>query len=139
MTKAQPAESKVLRRSRSAGPQSGKHAHGATGGLTFDAFQELIYHRYYKTDNARGAAGTFVLLMEEVGELATALHDNREPRSKLHRMGKKRPISNDERNNLVEEFADVLAWLATLANIHNVRLADALKKYTDGGIEGVKD
>jgi NTP pyrophosphatase (non-canonical NTP hydrolase) len=32
-----------------------------------------------------------------------------------------------DRQNLREEFADVLAWLCTLANINDVDLADAVK------------
>jgi NTP pyrophosphatase (non-canonical NTP hydrolase) len=100
--------------------------------LTFREFQQLIYDRYYPTDSARGAAGTFLLFMEEVGELATALHDNR--------AGKTKPITPEQRANLEEEFADVLAWLSTLANIHNVDLTEALKKYTEPGrVEGTKD
>lgn len=114
-------------------------ANPAKAPLTFAAFQKFIRDRYLKTDAARGSGGTFLLLMEEVGELATALHDNRPPRSKSNPMGKKRPISAEERENLLEEFADVLAWLATLANMHDVDLETALKKYTDdGGVEGIK-
>jgi len=98
--------------------------------VTFRAFQQLIRDRYYATDSARGAAGTFVLLIEEVGELATALHDNR--------IGKN--PTPEQRANLEEEFADVVAWLATLANIHGVDLERSLSKYTTPGrVEGVKD
>ena len=36
----------------------------------------------------------------------------------------------DDRANLEEEFADVLAWLCTLANINDVNLAEVvMKKY----------
>lgn len=99
-------------------------------GLSFKAFQQLIRDRYYATDSARGPAGTFVLLIEEVGELATALHDNRPGKSP----------TPEQRANLEEEFADVIAWLATLANIHDVDLERALGKYlTPGRVEGVKD
>lgn len=97
--------------------------------ITFAAFQKLIHDRYYKTDSARGTPGTFMWLMEEVGELATALHNNAPG---------KRP-SPEERANLDEEFADVIAWLATLANINGVDLEKALQKYTVVGVEGVKD
>ncbi len=102
------------------------------GGLSVSEFQGLIRSRYYATDSARGAAGTFLLFMEEVGELATALHDNRAGRS---------PGPTDaQRANLEEEFADVLAWLATLANITGVDLTEALSKYTQPGrVEGTKD
>jgi len=100
--------------------------------LTFADFQQLIKDRYYATDAARGEAGTFLLLMEEVGELATAIHNNRRGRST--------PPTPEQRDNLAEEFADVIAWLATLANIVNVDLTQALTKYTEPGrVEGVKD
>ena len=57
--------------------------------------------------------------IEEVGELATAL------------------ASNDEKNK-EEEFADVFAWLCTLANITDVDLEKACDKYTSGNIKGFK-
>lgn len=91
--------------------------------MTIADLQELIRERYYATDSARGPAGTFLLLMEEVGELATALHDNRPGVTP----------TQEQRDNLVEEFADVLAWLATIANITGVDLTQALSKYTEPG------
>lgn len=97
--------------------------------LTVSAFQKIIRDRYYATDFARGTPGTFMWLMEEVGELATALQNNAP--------GKKPPP--EERANMDEEFADVIAWLTTLANINGVDLEVALRKYTEGGVEGVKD
>ncbi|XVJ60515.1 MAG: nucleotide pyrophosphohydrolase [Tepidisphaera sp.] len=98
-------------------------------GITVAGFQALIRDRYYPTDSARGPAGTFLLLMEEVGELATALHDNRP--------GKK--PSAAERANLEEEIVDVFAWLATIANITGVDMQAALAKYTDPDrVKGVK-
>jgi NTP pyrophosphatase (non-canonical NTP hydrolase) len=97
--------------------------------LTFAAFQKLIYDRYYPTDSARGTPGTFMWLIEEVGELATALQDNAPGKSP----------TPAQKANLEEEFADVVAWLTTLANIHNVDLERALTKYTDPmRVEGVK-
>jgi NTP pyrophosphatase (non-canonical NTP hydrolase) len=96
--------------------------------LTLRAFQQLIRDRYYKTDSARGTPGTFMWFMEEVGELATALQNNAPGKSP----------TPEERANLSEEFADVIAWLCTLANINNVDLETALRKYTEPGVEGVK-
>jgi len=97
--------------------------------LTFGAFQTLIRDRYYATDSARGTPGTFLWLVEEFGELATALQNNAPGRTP----------TPEERANLDEEFADVIAWLTTLANINGVDLEHALRKYTcDGGVEGVK-
>ena len=66
---------------------------------------------YGEKDAARGDAATFLWLTEEFGELATAL------RSGTH-------------DELAAEMADVLAWLATLANIRGVDLEEAvLRKY----------
>ena len=93
--------------------------------MQISQFQQLIRDKYYATDKARGAPGTYLWFVEEVGELAHAIA-NRE-RGKL------------DQANLEEEFADVMAWLATLANISGVDLARALRKYTEpGGVEGVK-
>lgn len=97
--------------------------------LTVAAFQQLIRDRYYPTDSARGTPGTFMWFIEEVGELATALHDNAPGKTP----------TPEQRANLGEEFADVLAWLTTLANINGVDLEVALRKYTEKGVEGVKD
>ena len=88
---------------------------------TIAEFQQHIRDRYYESDANRGTPGTFMWFIEEVGELATALH-------------------NDDPKNLEEEFADVFAWLTTLANINNVDLTTALhNKYAvDGGPQGHK-
>jgi NTP pyrophosphatase (non-canonical NTP hydrolase) len=89
-------------------------------------FQELIRERYHATDSARGAPGTFLWLIEEFGELA-------------HAIGRRERGDGDQAN-LEEEFADVLAWLATMANITGVDLTKAVEaKYcTGGGPEGTK-
>src|SRR6187401_2718879 len=97
--------------------------------ITVAAFQQLIRDRYFKTDSARGTAGTFMWFIEEVGELSTSLMENAPERSP----------TDDQRKNLGEEFADVFAWLCTLANIHGVDLAAELRKYTDRErVKGVK-
>lgn len=116
---------------RTAGrPGSGDEPLLREGRLTIAGFQGLIKERYYATDAARGVPGTFLWLMEEVGELATAFQNNAAGKSP----------TPEERANLEEEFADVLAWLTTLANITGVDLETALLKYTDAGKapEGVK-
>jgi len=41
--------------------------------ITLREFQELIRTMYVRKDVARGVDGTFMWLMEEVGELAAAL------------------------------------------------------------------
>ncbi len=98
--------------------------------MTLREFQELIRTRFFETDDARGTPGTFMWLIEEVGELATSLHECAPEKSP----------TPEQLHNLEEEFADVLAWLATLANVNGVDLTKALWKYTEEGrVEGVKD
>ena len=82
-------------------------------------FQQFISDKYETVDRERGIPKTFMWFVEEVGELATAL-------------------ASDDKNNQVEEFADVFAWLCTLANISDVNLEDACKKYTANDIQGFK-
>ena len=96
------------------------------GSMTIETFQQLIRERYYETDSARGAPATFLWFAEEVGELAEAIA--------LRERG------DDVQDNLEGEFADVLAWLATLANITEVDLTKAVQtKYVkDGGPPGTK-
>lgn len=69
---------------------------------------------YSDKDRARGAAKTFLWFAEEVGELASAV------------------AKGEDRANLTSEFADVLAWLVTLANVEGVDLEEAIKKFTSG-------
>ena len=92
----------------------------ATGGgpaaptVTLADFQQLIRRMYMTKDVARGIDGTFMWLMEEIGELASALRNG----------------THEERT---AEFADVLAWLATIANVAGVDLSAAvMQKYGSG-------
>ena len=82
-------------------------------------FQEIIAGKYKARDQQRGVPATFMWFMEEVGELATAL------------------ASKDEKNR-AGEFADVFAWLCTLANITDVDLEKACDKYTGDDVKGFK-
>ena len=85
-----------------------------TDELSIGDLQRHIRTMYFEKDVARGVDGTFMWLMEEIGELAAALR------------GK-------DQENLAEEFADVIAWLATIANVANVDLNAALvAKYGHG-------
>lgn len=82
--------------------------------MTLDELQELIEKMYSHKDEARGVDGTFMWLMEEVGELAAALRES----------------SKEEQ---AKEFADVLAWLATIANVAGINLSEAVhQKYGQG-------
>ena len=77
-------------------------------------FQRLIETIYFERDQDRGVSGTLLWFIEEVGELVRA-------------------IRRQERENLEEEFADVYAWLATLASLHGVDLeAIGTAKYSRG-------
>jgi NTP pyrophosphatase (non-canonical NTP hydrolase) len=83
----------------------------SSGALTLSAVQRMILQMYGQKDAARGDAATFLWLTEEFGELATALRSG-------------------TRDELAAEMADVLAWLATLANIRGVELEEAfVRKY----------
>ena len=83
--------------------------------LTIQSFQQTIRDHYYEADKERGTPGTWLWFSEEVGELARAL------------------ARGGDRKNLEEEFADVLAWLCTLANINDIDLSKAVqRKYLDG-------
>ncbi len=76
-------------------------------------FQERMRATYVARDATRGPDATFRWLTEEVGELAKALRTG-------------------DRDNLVHEFGDVLAWLASLANLEGVDLTEAAARYADG-------
>lgn len=97
--------------------------------VTMGEFQQLIHAMYYEKDVARGIPGTFMWFMEEVGELSSALRacgntNNNETNSAEW---------DQMRQNLKEEFADVLAWLATMANVAQIDLnAAILEKYGSG-------
>ncbi len=87
--------------------------------MKISEFQDFIRRDYYHRDSQRGTPATFMWFIEEVGELSTAL-------------------AGDDQQNKVDEFADVFAWLCTLANINDVDLEKAIEKYTVRGREGFK-
>ena len=85
--------------------------------LTLDGLQADIRATYGAKDGGRGLEGTFMWFMEEVGELSAALRGG----DQAERSG---------------EFADVLAWLATLANIAGIDLEAAYRQKYGGGCPG---
>jgi len=87
------------------------------GGLTIAELQRRIFALYGAKDEARGDAGTFLWLAEEFGELASALRSG-------------------TAEELALEMADVLAWLATLANVRGVDLQAAVLRKYGGGCPG---
>ena len=82
-------------------------------------FQGIISQKYEQRDRQRGVPGTFLWFIEEVGELATAL-------------------ASGNQADKQDEFADVFAWLCTLANITDVDLEKACTKYTGDNVKGFK-
>jgi NTP pyrophosphatase (non-canonical NTP hydrolase) len=85
--------------------------------LNLSQLQKLIRDLYGAKDERRGVEGTFMWFMEEVGELATALRNGTKP----------------ER---LTEFADVLAWLVTLANCVGIDLDEAVRAKYERGCPG---
>lgn len=79
--------------------------------LQIREFQKLIGEIYLNRDAQRGADKTFLWFLEEVGELVRA-----------YRRG--------EDDQVGSEMADVIAWLASVANLLNIDLeAELVKKY----------
>ena len=81
-------------------------------------FQLLINEMYSDKDRQRGSAGTFLWLMEEVGELASAIAEGH------------------DKAELAKEFADVFAWLVTLANVEGIDLEKAVEEKFGQGCPG---
>ena len=74
-------------------------------------FQDVMRRLYFRRDSKRGAKRTYDWLVDETRELGDAL-------------------KGGDKEELASEFADVIAWLASLANVVNVDLEDAaLAKY----------
>ena len=75
-------------------------------------FQEMMKRLYFHRDTERGVKGTYNWLVDELGELGEALKGN-------------------DKEATEKEFADVIAWLASLANIMGIDLEKAaIKKYS---------
>jgi NTP pyrophosphatase (non-canonical NTP hydrolase) len=85
--------------------------------LTLIQLQQVIRDTFGAKDRRRGVEGTFMWFMEEVGELSAALRGG----------------TPEEQ---AAEFADVLAWLATLANNVGVDLEAAMRAKYGAGCPG---
>ena len=85
----------------------------APAATSIRALQRKIEALYGARDRARGLPATFMWFCEEVGELSRALRRR-------------------DRRNLEAEFADVLAWLSTLASLAQVDLDEAAGRYANG-------
>jgi NTP pyrophosphatase (non-canonical NTP hydrolase) len=81
--------------------------------MEISEFQEMMKQLYFKRDSERGITGTYNWLVDEIVELGDEL--------------KKAPM---DREATEKELADVIAWLASLANIMGIDLEKAaLNKY----------
>ncbi len=73
----------------------------------------MMRRLYFKRDSERGTKGTFDWLVDEIEELREAL-------------------KSGDREDAEKEFADVIAWLASLANVTGFDLEKAAtEKYND--------
>lgn len=81
--------------------------------MDLSTLQATIRATYGTRDAERGLARTHAWFVEECGELARALF-------------------RQDQQRQTEEFADVLAWLATLADMAGIDLAEAAERYRDG-------
>lgn len=85
--------------------------------MTISELQSLIRRMYHEKDASRGIEGTFMWFTEEIGELATALRSGTKDEQSL-------------------EFADVIAWLVTMANVADIDLEDAIARKYGAGCPG---
>jgi NTP pyrophosphatase (non-canonical NTP hydrolase) len=81
--------------------------------MNLTELQDLIEQTFGQRDRARGIPANVAWLAEEVGELAQALRKG-------------------NRDQQLQEFGDVLAWTASLANLAGVSLDEALGRYRTG-------
>jgi NTP pyrophosphatase (non-canonical NTP hydrolase) len=81
--------------------------------MELSEFQDVIRRTFFDRDAARGRDGTFRWMVEEVGELAKSFR-------------------RDDRKEMTHEVGDVLAWLASVANVAGVDLEDAASRYANG-------
>ena len=78
-------------------------------------FQEHMRNLYFERDKKRDLSKNVLKLVEEFGELANAL-------------------LKGDRDSMEEEFADVIAWLFSLANLFDIDIEkSAYKKYPLSG------
>ncbi|MFX1357079.1 MAG: MazG nucleotide pyrophosphohydrolase domain-containing protein [Promethearchaeota archaeon] len=83
--------------------------------MKISEFQELIKEIYFHQDKERGIKGTFIWLVEEVGELARIIKNQRIDIRKAS-----------------EEIADIYAWINSIANLLEIDMESILKdKYPD--------
>jgi len=81
--------------------------------MHINEFQKMMWQLYFERDSERGTERTVDWLKDEVEELREALKEGNVEAAK-------------------KEFADVFAWLASLANIVDINLEKvAISKYNN--------
>jgi NTP pyrophosphatase (non-canonical NTP hydrolase) len=81
-------------------------------GMHIHEFQKMMKRLYFHRDSERGVKGTYDWLVNELRELGEALEEK-------------------DKEAFEKEFADVIAWLASLANISGIDLEKAaVNKYS---------
>ena len=80
--------------------------------MDLNQLQNLMENLYGEDDRNRGLPSTVAWLCEEVGELAQA-------------------VRKGSRENQLHELADVLAWLASIANQLVLSLETAMERYVE--------
>ncbi len=79
--------------------------------MEITCIQKAMHNSYYERDSKRGLYATFIWLVEEIGELAEAIQKN-------------------NKKQIEEEIADIIAWTISIANLLNIDVKEALiKKY----------
>ena len=78
--------------------------------MDLNQLQNLMENLYGEDDRNRGFPSTVAWLCEEVGELAQA-------------------VRKGSREDQLHELADVLAWLASIANQLDLSLETAMERY----------
>jgi len=72
-------------------------------------FQNLMRKLYFHQDSERGIKGTYIWLVEEIGELASLIKEQ-----------------NIHKNKAAEEIADIIAWTCSVANLLEINIEEAL-------------
>ena len=82
--------------------------------MKIEEAQEMMRKIYLERDQARGVEGTLKRTYEELDELQEAIENKGSTQA------------------IADEFADVFAWLCSLANLLEIDVSDAFyKKYSD--------
>jgi len=72
-------------------------------------FQDLMQKLYFHQDSKRGIKATYIWLVEEIGELASLI--------------KEQKIDKDK---AADEIADIIAWTCSVANLLDINIEEAL-------------